>query len=176
WAPRLHAEYFDYSKRVDAKYPEVPRNWRKSVFPMACFNMGRNVVCFRHRDIMNVPYGWCAITALGRFDHRRSACLVLWELGLFFEFPHGTTMYLPSASITHSNTELVGPEEERGSFTQYFPGFLLRFVDNNFMTDKELKVHSPSVFADLAVWKRDRWQRGLEKLSTLQEVLDRLSN
>ncbi|KAK0191924.1 hypothetical protein F5146DRAFT_999182 [Armillaria mellea] len=48
-----------------------------SIFPCAAFNFGGNVWTFRHKDILNCPFGWCAITSLGQFDPTVG---VLWEL------------------------------------------------------------------------------------------------
>lgn len=90
--------------------------------------------------------------------------------------PHGTTVYLPSASITHSNTAISNPAtEHRASFTQYFPGYLMRWVDNGFMTDKQLKSTDGHRFKTLAAWKKERWSRGLEMYSTYTEVMASLS-
>ncbi|KIY61649.1 hypothetical protein CYLTODRAFT_362575 [Cylindrobasidium torrendii FP15055 ss-10] len=176
WAPRLHDHFHTASEELHQHRPDLPRNFQRSVFPMCCFNMGRRVRCWKHRDVMNVPYGWCAITALGKFDHTRSAFLVLWELGIYVEFPHGCTVYVPSASITHSNSMIVGDEEERGSFTQYFPGAILRWLDNHCQTDRALKASNPLMFADLARWKKERWERGLAMFSTWDEVRSNLSS
>lgn len=155
--------------------PHLSPNFPKSVYPAACFNTSRCVVCFKHRDILNVPYGWCAITALGRFNHTLGAHLVLWDLKIYFEFPHGCTMYIPSASMVHSNTPVASPQdEERTSFTQYFPGGILRWIDNGFVTDKFLKANDPSKLADLAEWKKERWEKGLAMFSTFTEILDSL--
>ncbi|KAF8912260.1 hypothetical protein CPB85DRAFT_1220489 [Mucidula mucida] len=129
-------------------------NFPKSVYAAACFNLSRNCICFKHRDILNVPYGWCAVTGLGRFNHIKGAQIVLWDLKLYFEFPHGCTLYIPSASIVHLNTPLNDPStKERTSFIQYFPGALIRWVDNGFMTDKELKEKNKRKFDNLARWK-----------------------
>ncbi|KAJ3718907.1 hypothetical protein C8R42DRAFT_541476, partial [Lentinula raphanica] len=86
-----------------------------------------------HRDFLNWPFGWCAITALGKFDPRRSACLVLWELKLIVDFPHAATVLIPSLVITHSNTP-VHPNDVRMSFTQYTAGSIFRWVENGCMT------------------------------------------
>ncbi|KIK51794.1 hypothetical protein GYMLUDRAFT_979975 [Collybiopsis luxurians FD-317 M1] len=39
----------------------------------------------------------------GRFDQTRSGQLILWELKLVIDFPHASTILIPSAVITHSN-------------------------------------------------------------------------
>ncbi|KIK63680.1 hypothetical protein GYMLUDRAFT_133433, partial [Collybiopsis luxurians FD-317 M1] len=86
-----------------------------------------------HRDFLNWPFGWCAITALGRFDPTRSAQLILWEFKLVIDFPHGATVLIPSAVVTHSNTP-IAEGDVRTSFTQYTAGALFRWTENGFMT------------------------------------------
>ncbi len=176
WAPRLHAHFFASHQTLYKQRPDLALNFKHSVFPMACFNFarrGRNVICFKHRDVMNVPYGWCAITALGLFDYRKGGHLILWDYGVYFEFPAGTTIYVPSASVVHSNTRLANPDiEERSSFTQYFPGGVLRWIDNGFKSDKQLKADDRARFADVTAWKLDRWTRGLAMMSTWDELKD----
>ncbi|PBK98646.1 hypothetical protein ARMGADRAFT_909911, partial [Armillaria gallica] len=122
-----------------------------------------------HRDILNCPYGWCAITALGRFDHRRGAHIILWELKLFIQFPHAATIFIPSATITHSNTP---PAEGEGriSFTQFLAGGILRWVDNGFRTEKEMLAQDPAAHATMKQQKSKRWEMGLGLLSKLEEI------
>ncbi|KIK54319.1 hypothetical protein GYMLUDRAFT_140054, partial [Collybiopsis luxurians FD-317 M1] len=89
--------------------------------------------CFKHRNFLNQPFRWCAITALGDFDASRSAQLILWELKLVINFPHGTTILIPSAVIMHSNMPVV-KGDVRISFTQYTAGGILHWVENGCMT------------------------------------------
>lgn len=49
--------------------------------------------------------------------------LVLWEMCLVIEFPSGSCVLIPSATVTHSNIP-VAPGGFRTSFTQYAPGGL----------------------------------------------------
>ncbi|KJA23575.1 hypothetical protein HYPSUDRAFT_137589, partial [Hypholoma sublateritium FD-334 SS-4] len=52
------------------------------------------------------------ITALGRFDHTKGEHLILCELKLIIEFPHGHTIPIPSATVTHSNTPVAGGDSK----------------------------------------------------------------
>ncbi|KAK0482950.1 hypothetical protein EDD18DRAFT_1084577, partial [Armillaria luteobubalina] len=171
WAPRLHRHYADHLDALYSKLPNLRPNFARSVFPCAVFNFGGNVWTFKHRDILNCPYGWCAITALGRFDHRQGAHLILWELKLFIQFPHGTTIFVPSATITHSNTA-PAQGDSRTSFTQFLAGGILRWVDNGFRTEKEMARQDPAAYAEMLKHKGKRWQMGLGLLSTLDEILE----
>jgi hypothetical protein len=81
------------------------------------YNLGPHTVCKPHIDFANLLFGYCAVTALGRFDHKSGGHLGLDEYKLILEFPCGTTTLIQSG-IVHSNVE-VGEGERRFSFTQY---------------------------------------------------------
>ena len=97
------------------------RNFEGSVFACASMNFGPSVHFFKHRNSSNLAFGWCAITALGNFDPRKGRHLILWDLRLAIEFSPGSTILIPSATLTHSNTT-VQSHEARLSFTQYSAG------------------------------------------------------
>ncbi|TFK34097.1 hypothetical protein BDQ12DRAFT_727145 [Crucibulum laeve] len=121
WAPRLHAYYVDRMGKLLAHDPSLHCNFSNSVFATATYNFGPCTVCFKHTDFANLPFGWCAITALGLYDYEKGGHLVLWDLKLIVEFPPGTTFLIPSAIIHHSNVP-IGAKEMRYSFTQYTAG------------------------------------------------------
>ncbi|KAJ7063022.1 hypothetical protein C8F01DRAFT_1219230 [Mycena amicta] len=112
WAPRLHQYYVEYNKKLQPRR----QPFAKSVFSYAAFNFGPNAWTFKHRNVLNVPFGWCAIQAAGPFDPTRSAHLILHDLKLFIEFPPGTLILIPSATLSHSNVP-VQPGDERASIT-----------------------------------------------------------
>jgi len=89
-----------------------------------------------HKDHANLPYDWCAITALGSFDCTKGGHLIFWELGLVIQFPPGSTIFIPSASVTHSNTPIASGEKHF-SMTQYTAGSIFRWVDHGFKSDKD---------------------------------------
>lgn len=132
-------------------------------------NFGASVWTYKHRDVLNVPFGWCSITALGEFKAREGGHLVLWEPRKVIEFPHGSTVHIPSATITHSNVPV--PEGAlRVSFTQYCPGGLFRWVDNGGRVQDELKGQDPAEYERLEALKDRRWEFGLSLLSTTEEL------
>ncbi|KAI0041140.1 hypothetical protein FA95DRAFT_1478318, partial [Auriscalpium vulgare] len=92
--------------------------------------------------------GWCAVTALGSYDHRCGGHLILWELGLVIEFPPGCTILLPSALITHGNTP-IQENETRYSLTQYMAGALVRWHKYGFRTEDRLAQEDPALKARL---------------------------
>ncbi|KAJ7839846.1 hypothetical protein B0H14DRAFT_2287903, partial [Mycena olivaceomarginata] len=137
WAPRLYAHYRDCDAKLGSSHPNLRRPFVGSVFFCAAFNFGRSVWTFRHRDVLNLAFGWCAIQALGKFDATKGGHLVLWDLKLAIEFPADALILLPLATIAHSNIP-VQDGEERISFTQFSAGGIFRYVDNGCKTANEL--------------------------------------
>lgn len=141
-----------------------------TVFSCAAFNFGPNVWTFRHRDVLNLAFGWCAIQALGNFDHTTGGHLVLWDLELIIEFPPGALILIPSATLSHSNIP-VQPGETRASFTQFTAGGLFRYADNGCRTEKELAEDDPAAYERMLAEKAGRWENGLNMYSTIDEIL-----
>lgn len=170
WAPNTYRYFQDNLEQLWQTHPHLNRNFAKSVFPCATFNFGPNVWTFKHRDVLNCPFGWCAVQALGNFDHRRSGHMILWELKLIIEFPSGSTILIPSATITHSNIP-IAEGDARASFTQFCAGGLFRYVDNGFRTEKALAEQDPEEYQRILSLKETRWQMGLGLFSTINELL-----
>ncbi|KIK50238.1 hypothetical protein GYMLUDRAFT_209255, partial [Collybiopsis luxurians FD-317 M1] len=136
WAPCVYEEYEHVQNTVYNRL-HLPENFPcDSIFSAATFNFGGKVWTFKHRDFLNWAFGWCAITALGRFDHTRSGQLILWELKLVIDFPHASTILIRSAVITHSNTP-IHPDDFRTSFTQYTAGPIFQWVQNGCRTEDQ---------------------------------------
>lgn len=142
-----------------------------SVFAAAAFNFGGNVTSFKHRDALNWAFGWCAITALGRFDATRSARLILWELKLVINFPHAATALIPSSVITHSNTP-VAEGDDRGSFTQYTAGPMFRWVENGCRTEQELLEKDPEAYHRMQEGKEEAYLGRIANFSTMTELYE----
>ncbi|KAJ3724102.1 hypothetical protein C8R42DRAFT_578248 [Lentinula raphanica] len=172
WAPRVYAEYKHASDVMHDKLPQLPRNFPAGVFAAAAFNLGGKVWTFKHRDFLNWPFGWCAITALGKFEPSRSAHLILWELKLVIDFPHAATVLIPSAVVTHSNTPVNG-RDIRMSFTQYTAGPIFQWVENGCMTEKELQQADPERYEEMQNAKYTAYLERLRNFSTIDELLDR---
>ena len=131
-APKLH-EY--YATKLGSLFEHdhslcKPFN---NVFTAATCNLGPRVVCFPHVDIANLPFGLCAITAIGDFDPSKGGHLVLWDCKLAIEFLPGSTILILSAVLAHLNTK-VASHKTRFSFSQYSAGGLFRWVDHNFQS------------------------------------------
>ena len=169
WAPRVYAEYAHVRDTVRS-FLGLPENFpNTSVFAAAAFNFGGNVSTFKHRDALNWAFGWCAITALGRFDATRSAQFILWELKLVIDFPHAATVFIPSSVITHSNTPVV-EGDDRGSFTQYTAGPIFRWVENGCRTEKQFKEQDPEGYVKMQGGKEKVYLRRVANFSTIEEL------
>ncbi|KAK7018815.1 hypothetical protein VNI00_017510 [Paramarasmius palmivorus] len=169
WAPRLYAKYEETIEAVYRRNPNLPRNFSDSVFSAATFNFGGQVWTYKHRDFFNWAFGWCFITALGRFDPSRSGQMILWELKLVVDFPHAATIAIPSAVITHGNTPVAGGDQ-RVSFTQYSAGPIFRWVENGFRTERQFEEEDPAAFSDMIARKPMAYKERLPLYSTLDEL------
>ncbi|KAJ7745310.1 hypothetical protein B0H16DRAFT_1462826 [Mycena metata] len=138
---RLHSDYplLGQQLAADPAFQDIAAFG--SVFASATFNLGPHAWIFKHRDFLNLPFGWCPVTALGDFDPTQGGHLVLWDLKLLIEFPPGSTILIPSATLAHSNIP-VAKTEYRASFTQYSAGGLFRYVDNDDKPAQRLGVKS----------------------------------
>ncbi|RDB23198.1 hypothetical protein Hypma_009706 [Hypsizygus marmoreus] len=170
WAPRLYAHYQETLGALFERDPSLRPNFPSSIFPAATINFGPRTICYKHKDFANLPFGWCAITALGSFDPTHGGHLILWDCHLVIEFLAGSTALIPSSVIAHSNTT-VGEDEQRYSFTQYASGGLFRWVSHGFQKDGAFFSGLSSEDIDaIREQNRTRWEEGLSLLPTLAEV------
>jgi hypothetical protein len=151
--------------------PQLHRNFACSVYPSMALNFGPNVWTTRHRDSKNLPFGLCAVTALGDFDSTKGGHLVLPDLRLIIEFPANSTILLPSATLVHANIP-VQEGESRVSFTQFAAGDLFRYVDCGFRTETQLGKDDPREYTRVQELKKTRWAEGLKLYSMLHEILE----
>ncbi|KAF8173039.1 hypothetical protein K438DRAFT_1772466 [Mycena galopus ATCC 62051] len=151
WAPRLYADYRAHDAALRRRHPHLRRPFDRSVFFCATFNFGPNAWTFRHRDILNLAFGWGASRPLGLEAGRG--------------VPAGALILLPSATIAHSNVP-VQAGEERASFTQFSAGGIFRYVDNGFRTIDELQAADPDEYGRMMALKASRWERGLGLLNS----------
>ena len=162
----MHQYYGATLNALCARHSHLTRNFPKSVFGCATFNLGPRTVTRVHTDHLNLPCGWCSITALGDFDQKQGGHMVLWDLRMVIEFPAGSTILIPSAILRHSNTP-IQPGERRYSLTQFSPGGIFRWAACGFQSAKEAGVTS----RDLNREGPGRWEHGLSMLSTWPELM-----
>lgn len=141
---------------------------RLGPFPSCTFNFG-GAVCFKHTDPLNVPYGWCGVTALGDFDHTTGGQIILWDAWLVIDFPAGSQIFLPSAVMTHSNTT-IAPHEKRFSFTQYCAGGIFRWVDAGGEIDGTIKKRDYQEYLRMMEERKGRWEECLKLLPRGSEL------
>lgn len=170
WAPNLYTYYVDHMRPLYAKSPRLKRNFLNSVFACCTFNFGPTTCTFDHTDPCNLPFGWCAITALGNFDPTLGGHLVLWDLKLVIEFPPGSTILIPSAALRHSNAA-IQEGETRYSFTQYTAGGLFRWVDQGYQTAYQYKAKlSKAQKRKETARGEERWEMGVGLFSMLNSL------
>ncbi|KAJ7744929.1 hypothetical protein B0H16DRAFT_1727129 [Mycena metata] len=121
WSPKLYEYYATRMRRFYRRYTHFHQPFLNSIWSACTFNLGPQTCCLGHRDFGNLAFGWCAITALGDYDYTKGGHLILWDCKLILEFPPGTTLFIPSAALFHSNIP-IGIGECRHSFTQYTAG------------------------------------------------------
>jgi hypothetical protein len=139
-----------------------------TVFAACTVNFGPRVKTKVHKDVKNLPWGWCAITALGTFNPDEGGHLILWDFGLVIRFPPGATILLPSAVVYHSNVP-IPPGQERGSFTQYSAGSLFRWVDYGFkLVPERLREVGRKEFLDQ---NKARWVKGVGLFSEVHDAV-----
>ncbi|KAI0088584.1 hypothetical protein BDY19DRAFT_906589 [Irpex rosettiformis] len=125
----------------------------------------RSVFCYE----MNKASGVCPIFNTGTFDPKKGGHIILPQLRILIEFPPGTVILLPSATLVHGNVD-IQDHEERESVTLFTAGGLFRWVHYGFQTEKEFKS------SDSAGWKAEmknrkgRWDREIEKFSTPESI------
>ncbi|KAJ3727844.1 hypothetical protein C8R42DRAFT_572634, partial [Lentinula raphanica] len=164
FASKIFNLYQDALNSIFSSDPKLKR-WMKSAFAGVSFNLGPYSVSWPHTDSYNLAFGWCAITALGRFDPDKGGHLILWDLGLIVRFPPGSTILIPSALLTHSNLP-IQEGEDRYSVLQYSSSGLFQWVYNGYMSDKEfLATRSPADIREREWDRKARWGNGLKMFS-----------
>ncbi|KAL1671992.1 hypothetical protein EV122DRAFT_225547 [Schizophyllum commune] len=170
WAPLLFAHYAKYCELLSNRLPDITFNFPTTVWAAVTINFGPRTISLRHRDYANLAWGWCPITALGRFDPDAGGHLILWDLGLVIRFPPGSTIAIPSGLLTHSNTA-VGARETRYSVTQYTAGAIFRWVDQGYQTKEEaLAKMTAAERRDYESREKRRFAEGINMYSTLDEL------
>ncbi|KAF4614892.1 hypothetical protein D9613_003558 [Agrocybe pediades] len=153
WAPDLHSYYVEYLGKLYTHNPSLKGTFKNSSASSIWTGL-------------TYPLVGAASRALGSFDHTKGGHLILWECGLVIEFPAGSTILIPSAIISHSNTT-IAPAETRYSFTQYTAGGLFRRFENGFQkSEAHWDSLSDEEKAEEAKKDSVRWAFGISLLRT----------
>ncbi|THU92560.1 hypothetical protein K435DRAFT_758143 [Dendrothele bispora CBS 962.96] len=172
WAPRLYSYYSTCQKKLLESDPSLKPPFPNSIWSTATFDFGPQTICFPRVGDSNLPFEWCAIWALGDYDPKQSAHLILWDLRLVIEFPPGSLVFIPSGILVRSNVS-IRQHEKRYSFTQYTPGSLFRWVDDQGcqeQTEHGVSQTDAQVQEEEAEKAKKRWTTGLELLPTFSEL------
>lgn len=126
WFPSI----FELYTEVQIRYHLLEAVFDNFIFPGSCFcgtslNGGPRALSKEHVDCRNLVAGICLIAAIGNFNHRTSAHLILREPKAILEVMDGDMVIIPSGSVTHSNSSLK-EGEWRMSLVQYTSGALFR--------------------------------------------------
>ncbi|KAJ7241519.1 hypothetical protein B0H12DRAFT_1024123, partial [Mycena haematopus] len=161
YLPKLSQHYQATLQGLLAHHPELERPFSNSVFPTATFNLGPHVVCEEHLDMLNNPFGMCAVTSAGDFDHKRGGHLYLKQLKLVTEFPSGSSLLILSGACDHGNTRIAAGET-RYSMTQYAAGALFRWAAYGYQPVRSLLAQPGGAAKKLKVdAARATWAMGL---------------
>ncbi|KAF6754966.1 hypothetical protein DFP72DRAFT_812302, partial [Ephemerocybe angulata] len=175
WSPRVYESVGEELRKLYQHDKTLVKNWNSNVYPCLAVNFGPRVCCKAHRDPSNAPHTLCAIQALGRFNAELGGHLYIRELGVYVQFPSGSTILIASALLTHGNTP-VTKDEVRLSITQFCPGGLLRFVSNGFHTEDWLRRRNKPLWREKVKEKETRWENELALICTLDELVEMYSN
>ncbi|KAH6907642.1 hypothetical protein BKA70DRAFT_1223452 [Coprinopsis sp. MPI-PUGE-AT-0042] len=146
WFPNFYSYAKEHLDSLYATVPGLSRNFLRSVYPRAAFNLGPGVCTLPHLDVMNCPFGLCSIQAFGDFDYKKGGHLVLADLKLVIEFPPGSLILMPSATLQHANTP----------------------------TEASLKKSDPDLYAKNMELKKGRWEMGLGLWNSLDELVEQV--
>ncbi|KAJ7907609.1 hypothetical protein B0H13DRAFT_1618287, partial [Mycena leptocephala] len=166
FAPILFLYFQTQMTLLEEWKPSMVWNAAVTVFAACTFNFGPHALTVPHLDFGNLSWGWCVITALGRFNPDLGGHLILWDLKLVIRFPPGSTILIPSVIIVP-----ISASEFRCSFTQYTAGGLFRFIRNGFKTDHVFELTATKEEKrERAEEAKTRWQEGVAMYSTIDSL------
>lgn len=172
WCPLLFNEYWRCAAGVWERLPDLLRPSSLLPFAAISVNFGPHTISIPHRDLANLAWGWCVIIVLGSFDGARGGHLLLHEAKLILEVWPGAIIFLPSASITHSNVPLADPDNEfRFSIILYSAGGLFRwlFLGGQTVTSLENESAAKKDYEDGAADRREKWVANFMSVAQLKE-------
>ena len=155
-------------KTGEQDQPYLRRSCPESIFAAASANFGR-VVTFEHSDFGNKANGVCPIWCGGDFDYRTGGHLILRQLKLVVQFPPGSLILIPSATLKHGNVPVL-PHEKRISFTQYSAGGLFRWVHYGLRSWKALEDFDSDWAEAEQALRSTQWKTAIAAYSSLDSL------
>lgn len=135
-------------------------------------NFGPRVVCWAHRDWKNLAWGWCVVLVLGRFNGKLGGHIVLHEPKLVIEVWPGAIVFLPSASITHSNIPLASEEDYRFSVVLYSAAEIFRWLKNGGRSLQDIWEREGEGAAKRAADGVRAWEEGVGRFRSLEGLME----
>lgn len=169
----MFEHYVRTFKSLFNHHPGLRHNFSNSIFPAATFNLGPDTVALGHQDYGNLAFGMCALSSLGPYNPKKGGHLVLFNLKIVIEFPPGSTILIPSATVEHGNTA-IQHGESRMSLAQYAAGGLFRWVAYGFQSALSLLSQSGGQArkSEIDGAPGSRWKWGLNFFSKSDELAD----
>lgn len=81
--------------------------------------------------------------------------MVLRQLGLVVEFPSGSTVLIPSATVTHENIP-VGRDETRALLVHFTSGGIFRYAEYGFRTERAIEKEDRQRWDKLKAEREDK--------------------
>jgi hypothetical protein len=162
--PKPHTVYTNLSRNIiEADNPKIKRSFPGSCYPACTFNL-HSASTLYHSDFWNWLFSMCAIFSGGKFDHKRSSHFIAWGLGIAVEFPRGSTIYIPSAAVPHSNSPIAA-DERRHSMVFFLPAGLVSYYHSGFRSDKDFReLATPDQLGAWLDHRQNMWKVGLDLL------------
>lgn len=168
YVPKLYRLYRTTMKDLLKRQPELQRPFANSVYPTATFNLGPDVVTPCHLDMLNNPFGMCAVTSAGKFNHELGGHIYIDHIKVICEFPSGSSVLLLSGACDHGNTP-IAKGETRYSMTQYAAGALFRWAAYGYQSASSLLAQEGGEATKQAIDK-ERATLGIGLLSKVDEL------
>ena len=164
--PKIYSYYSKNLRKLFSRYPHLRHTFMNSIFPACTFNMGPKTVSVEHADTGNLASGGCPVTSGGNYDPKLGGHMVLFSLGIVVEFPPGSTIIIPSSTLSHGNTA-IQPEETRVSFTQYCAGGLHHWVECGYQS---IRSCTGKIKEKMASEAGLRWLEAVNRFSKVDEL------
>lgn len=169
--PNIYGDYVDLVESLEATHPNLHRPIPRCVFMGRTRNYGsrRAAQTVEHLDMANKANGICPIISSGDFNPKTGGHLSLPQLKLLIEFPPGTFILIPSASLIHGNVPVL-PGEHRDSMTMFTAGGLFRWIEYGGRTEKTMRAEDPQAWREELEKRKTRWSEQIDQFSTLDSL------
>lgn len=173
--PDLYREYAETLGELYDGDDNLRAVFEGGVWPAVSINFPPDSYTRIHTDAGNKANGMCPIFALGDFDPTKGSHLVLPDLELVIEFPPGSLIFIPSATLRHGNIP-VRAGETRTSWTQYAAGGLFRWMQYGGRSWDTLKKQDKARAQHERDCRSARWKAAVAMFPTVESLRARSNN